>query len=53
MGVVATVDLDRLSLLRAGDTVAFRTITVDEGAAARRDQLATVRRSVAHPDHLP
>ena len=53
VGVVATVDLDRLSLLRLGDAVAFRAITIDEGAAARRDQLAALRRSVAHPDHLP
>lgn len=53
VGVVATVDLDRLSLLRPGDAVTFRTITVDEGAAARRDQVAIVRRAVAHPDHLP
>lgn len=53
VGVVATVDLDRLSLLRPGDAVAFRVITIDEGVAARQDQLAAVRRSVAHPDHLP
>lgn len=53
VGVVATVDLDRLSLLSPGDAVAFRTITIDEAAATRRDQLAAVRRAVVHPDHLP
>lgn len=53
VGVLATVDLDRLSLLIPGEAVAFRTITVDEAAAARREQLAAVRRSVVHPDHLP
>jgi allophanate hydrolase subunit 2 len=53
VAIVATVDLDRLSLLRPGDSVAFRVIAVAESAAARRDQLATMRRSVAHPDLLP
>ena len=53
VGVVATADVDRLSLLQPGDALAFRAITIDEAVSARRDQLATVRRSVAHPDHLP
>jgi allophanate hydrolase subunit 2 len=53
VGVVATVDLDRLSLLRPGDAAAFREVTVDEGASARREQRAAVRRAVMHPDHLP
>jgi allophanate hydrolase subunit 2 len=53
VGVVATVDLDRLSLLGPGDVVAVRIIPIDEAVAARRQQLASLRRSVAHPDHLP
>lgn len=53
VGVVVTADLDRLSLLSPGERVAFRSVTVAEAAAARRDQLASVRRAVAHPDRLP
>jgi allophanate hydrolase subunit 2 len=53
VGVVVTADLDRLSLLAPGDRVAFRSVAVADAAAARRDQLATLRRAVAHPDHLP
>jgi allophanate hydrolase subunit 2 len=53
VGVLVTADLDRLSLLVPGERVAFRLVSVEEAAAARREQLASVRRAVAHPDHLP
>jgi allophanate hydrolase subunit 2 len=53
VAVVTTAELDRLSLLRTGEAVTFRTVEIDEAVAARRAQLATVRRAVAHPDDLP
>ena len=53
VGVLVTADLDRLSLLTPGEQVAFRSLAIEDAAAARREQLARVRRAVAHPDHLP
>ena len=53
VAVVASADLDRLSLLNPGDGVGFRVVDVVEAAAARREQLRLTRASIAHPDHLP
>lgn len=44
--VVATLDLDRLSLLAPGDDVAFRAIDVHEAARARTERMALLRRSL-------
>lgn len=44
VGVTATVDLDRLSLLQPGATVQFRVIDVDEAVRARADRVDLLRR---------
>lgn len=46
VGVVATVDLDRVSLLAAGDVVGFRRVDVAEAVRARAERIALVRRSL-------
>jgi allophanate hydrolase subunit 2 len=51
--VVATVDLDRLSLVRAGQSVAFRAVDVHEAAGAHAQEMRALLRSLAHPAHLP
>jgi allophanate hydrolase subunit 2 len=53
VAVVASVDLDRLSLLRSGDTVAFRSVDVDEAARAHAAASLAEERALAHPAHLP
>ncbi len=53
VAVVASADLDRLSLLAQGDLVSFRAIDVDEALAAWRARARAIRASIAHPDHLP
>jgi len=45
-GVVATVDLDRISLVAPGDEVAFRAIDVEEAARARAERVALLHRSL-------
>jgi allophanate hydrolase subunit 2 len=52
VGVVATVDLDRLSLLQAGQSVAFRSIDVAQAAQAYAACVRALERSMAHPAHL-
>lgn len=46
VGVVATVDLDRVSLLRPGDRVRVRVIDVDEAAGAYAERAERLRRSL-------
>ena len=46
VGVVATVDLDRMSLLRPGDLVRFRVTGIDEAARAYADHAERLRRSL-------
>jgi allophanate hydrolase subunit 2 len=53
VAVVATVDLDRTSLLQVGNEMAFRVIGIAEAAAAWRERVALLSASTAHPDHLP
>jgi allophanate hydrolase subunit 2 len=53
VAVVATCDLDRLSLLRPGDRVGFRVIDVSDAISAYRDRMASIRAALAHPDRLP
>ncbi len=53
VGVVATVDVDRLSLLAPGDRVVFRVVDVESAARARDERRRLVARSMAHPDRLP
>jgi allophanate hydrolase subunit 2 len=52
VAVVTTVDLDRISLLRLGDEVAFRSIEVAQAAMARAESLVALRRALAHPADL-
>lgn len=52
IGVVSTVDRDRLSTVSPGDEVTFRVITVDEAAAAHARRAARLRSSIAHVDDL-
>lgn len=49
VAVVATVDLDRLSLLSPGDTVAFRGCDPDTAAHAHRDRERALASAIAHP----
>ena len=51
--VVASADLDRISLLRTGDPLTIRMVDVDEAARAWRHHERELGRSVAHPDLLP
>lgn len=44
--VVATVDLDRVSLVAPGDEVTFRAIGVGEAARARAERVALLQRSL-------
>lgn len=44
--VVATVDLDRVSLLAVGDVVTFRAVDVGDAARARAERLALLRRGL-------
>ena len=53
VAVVATVDLDRLSLLSIADIVTFRAVEVDEAAAAWAARQRGLLRATAHPDQLP
>lgn len=52
IGVVATVDRDRVSLLAAGDSVQFRAVTVVDAAAAHADQARRLASAVTHPGQL-
>ncbi|MBI1352627.1 MAG: hypothetical protein GC156_16120 [Actinomycetales bacterium] len=52
IGVVTTVDRDRLSAVSPGDEVAFRVVTVEEAAAAHARRQARLRSSMAHVDTL-
>ncbi|MFN8172324.1 MAG: hypothetical protein U0R65_10705 [Candidatus Nanopelagicales bacterium] len=49
-GVVATVDLDRLSLLAADTSVRFLASSVEDAVAAFAERQVRVRRSFGHPD---
>ncbi len=53
VAVIASADLDRLSLLAPGDLVGFRETDVDEAAAAWRRRERDLGRAIAHPDQLP
>ena len=53
VAVVATVDLDRLSLLRVDDVVTFRAVQIDDAAAAWAARQRGLLRATAHPDQLP
>lgn len=44
--VVASVDLDRVSLVAPGDEVTFRAIGVEEAARARAERVALLQRSL-------
>ena len=46
VGVVATVDLDRISLLRPGDAVSWRTVDVRAAADACADRRARLHRGL-------
>jgi allophanate hydrolase subunit 2 len=46
VGVIATVDLDRVSLLRPGDRTYFRVVDVDDAARAHRQRAERLRRSL-------
>jgi allophanate hydrolase subunit 2 len=50
--VVASVDADRVSILRPGDDVAFAPVGVDEAARAYRARMTEARRAVVHPTDL-
>lgn len=50
-GVVATVDLDRLSLLVPGDVVRFRPVDAPTAAALAATRRERVRQGFGHPDH--
>lgn len=52
IGVVATVDRDRISLLSPGDVVHLRAIDVSAAAEAHASQLRRFTGSVTHPDWL-
>jgi allophanate hydrolase subunit 2 len=52
VGVVATSDLDRLALLRTGDSLSFAVCSHLEAARAYRDTGAALARSLAHPSAL-
>ena len=46
VGVVATVDLDRVCLLRPGDRVRFRVVGVDDAALAHGQRAERLGRSL-------
>lgn len=52
VAVVASVDLDRISLLGVGDSVSFRVEDAQRAAAARQGAVALLRRTLAHPADL-
>jgi allophanate hydrolase subunit 2 len=52
VAVVASVDLDRVSLLALGDEVDFRAIDVEQAATARLAAVTGLRRALAHPADL-
>lgn len=52
LGVVATCDLDRLSLVSSGDIVTFREIDVAEAAAANRARTEDLAGAVVHPGQV-
>ena len=53
VGVVAAVDLDRVSLLAPGDEVAFSVCDVEAAAHAYARWRAGLGALLTHPDHLP
>ncbi len=53
VGVVISADLDRVSLLEAGDLVGFAESGVDEAAEAYAQAQRALRARMAHPADLP
>lgn len=53
VAVVASADLDRMSLLGAGDTVSFRAVDQDEALVAWQSRQRALRAAVTHPADLP
>lgn len=52
VGVVATVDLDRLSLVVADDELVFRACDQPEATRAHREHAAALASAIAHPGLL-
>lgn len=52
IGVVASADRDRISLLAPGDDVSFAGVSVAEAYSAHESWRTSVRRAVAHPRQL-
>lgn len=52
IGVVTTVDRDRVSLLAVGDVVQLRPMSVAESAAAYADQARSLASAITHPGRL-
>jgi allophanate hydrolase subunit 2 len=53
VAVVASADLDRISLVAPGDSLTFRTTDVEAAAQAWVQREREVERCIAHPDLLP
>ena len=53
VGVVASVDLDRVSALAAGAGVSFRRVDPEDAALAHQRRVAMLRGCITHPAHLP
>ena len=53
VAVVASVDLDRLSMLAPGDRVTFQAVGVADATRAWDDRERYLERATAHPDLLP
>ncbi len=53
VAVVASADLDRISLLGSGDSLTFRVVEVDDATRAWSHRERELGRAIAHPDQLP
>ena len=51
--MVASADLDRVSLVARGDAVRFREIGLDEAVSGWQAHQRAIRAAVSHPADLP